>query len=362
MVPIGQVSAPCRRRRRCRAAWSTAPAKLRWYRVPACRRHSRRRAAAHAPAQYRFPRSYPRQILTCTPQRSQQYRRCDSSLPTIRRRPVDNAGHGGHKDSADAARQPPYPKARDFSPKKIPPGLRLFRRPEQDTADLSSFRPIPLQIGGEARSSPETGGFRSPTTDAQFDGPCACLPVPFAVAVTLDQPIRILLAERSASQRSHFQLHQPVAGKRDHLASRSASGLFSIIARRFIISSVIGGSSGVDWSSQPKPNPRTTGDLRTYTTPGDTTTRQARYPRQARIQKVSQVALGARQTRPLDGDGDRQLAHRRVALGANISAGPVNVPDQIQLLGDPGQCPHIAEQLPSLSRQNQRKIPSELRK
>ena len=71
--------------------------------------------------------------------------------------------------------------------------------------------------------------------------------------------------------------------------------------------------------------------------------RQTRQTRYARIQKFPQVALRSRRARPLDRHGERQLAHRWAALRAKPSACPVDVRNQIQLLGDPDQRPDVAD-------------------
>jgi hypothetical protein len=46
-----------------------------------------------------------------------------------------------------------------------------------------------------------------------------------------------------SGKRFHLQLHQALGGEADHLAQQVASELFSKSVRRFMISSVIGGSS-----------------------------------------------------------------------------------------------------------------------
>ena len=94
-----------------------------------------------------------------------------------------------------------------------------------------------LQEAREVAALPQLG-------DAQLDRAGARLPVAVAVAVALGQPLRALLAIAGAGQAADLQLHQPLRRQsRSSRASRSASGVFSTSARRFIISSVIGGSS-----------------------------------------------------------------------------------------------------------------------
>src|SRR6202008_3840784 len=68
---------------------------------------------------------------------------------------------------------------------------------------------------------------------------------------------------------------------------------------------------------------------------------QARQPRQTRIEKLPQFALGSRCTGALDRHGHRQLAHRWAAFGANPAAGPIDLPNQVQLFGDPDQRPDV---------------------
>ncbi|GGC94851.1 hypothetical protein GCM10010994_60710 [Chelatococcus reniformis] len=103
----------------------------------------------------------------------------------------------------------------------------------------------------------EVGALAQPG-DAPLDRADAGVPVSLAIAVALRKALRALLAEAGPGQAADLQLHQPLGGKADHLAQRSASGLFSGSPRRFIISSVIGRLSGQEWISQPNP----TGDRR----------------------------------------------------------------------------------------------------
>jgi len=63
-------------------------------------------------------------------------------------------------------------------------------------------------------------------------------------------------------------------------------------------------------------------------------TRQARY---GPIQKLRQVPLGSGRAGPLDGYRHGQLADRRAAFGAKAAASPVDMPYQIELLGNPDQ-------------------------
>lgn len=56
--------------------------------------------------------------------------------------------------------------------------------------------------------------------DSQLDRAGPRLPVPVAIAVALDQPIRALLAPGRAGQATHLQLHQPFGGEADHLTQK----------------------------------------------------------------------------------------------------------------------------------------------
>src|ERR1039457_2019971 len=71
--------------------------------------------------------------------------------------------------------------------------------------------------------------------------------------------------------------------------------------------------------------------------------RQTRQARHAGIQKVAQVAFGPRRAGSLNGYRHRQLADGGAVLRAKVSARPVNVRDQIQLLGDSDQRPQVAD-------------------
>ena len=54
----------------------------------------------------------------------------------------------------------------------------------------------------------------------QLDRAGPRLPVALAVAITLNQPLGILLAVPSAGQAAHFELHQPLGRKTDHVAQK----------------------------------------------------------------------------------------------------------------------------------------------
>ena len=88
------------------------------------------------------------------------------------------------------------------------------------------------------------------------------------------------------------------------------------------------------------------GDLLRYPMKSLTAERGARQTRQTRhagIQKVAQVAFGPRRAGSLNGDRYRQLADGGAVLRAKVAARPVNVRNQIQLLGNPDQGPHVAD-------------------
>jgi hypothetical protein len=60
--------------------------------------------------------------------------------------------------------------------------------------------------------------------DAQLDGPGPGLPVALAIAIALGQPERALLAVTRPGGGPHFQFHQPLGGKADHLAQQIGVG------------------------------------------------------------------------------------------------------------------------------------------
>src|SRR5215218_73256 len=66
------------------------------------------------------------------------------------------------------------------------------------------------------------------------------------------KPVQNVLATGGAGQRTNLQLHQTLGGKADHLPQKVGIRVFSTSARRFIISSVIAGSSvAVEFATQP---------------------------------------------------------------------------------------------------------------
>ena len=77
--------------------------------------------------------------------------------------------------------------------------------------------PPRLEEAGEVRAPPQL-------RDAQLHRSGPRLPVPVAVAVALDQPLRALLAPGRAGQAAHLQLHQPLGGEADHLAQQIGVG------------------------------------------------------------------------------------------------------------------------------------------
>ena len=60
--------------------------------------------------------------------------------------------------------------------------------------------------------------------DTQLDRASSRLPVAVAVAVTLHQPVRALRAMGRPRQCPHFQFHQPLGGKADHVAQNIGVG------------------------------------------------------------------------------------------------------------------------------------------
>jgi len=77
--------------------------------------------------------------------------------------------------------------------------------------------PARLQEAGEVRALAQL-------RDAQFDRASPRLPVSVTVAVALDQSLGALLAVGRAGQAAHFQLHQSLGCKTDHLAQQIGVG------------------------------------------------------------------------------------------------------------------------------------------
>lgn len=75
---------------------------------------------------------------------------------------------------------------------------------------------------------------------------------------------------------------------------------------------------------------------------GEGSAGSARQARQARIEKLAQVTLGSRCAGAFNRHGDGQLAPRWAIFGANPAASPIDLPDQVQLFGHPGQRPDVA--------------------
>ena len=71
--------------------------------------------------------------------------------------------------------------------------------------------------------------------------------------------------------------------------------------------------------------------------------RQARDARQARVEKLGQVTLGARRAGPLDRHRHCQFADRGAVLGTHAPASSVDVPHQVKLRGHPGQGADVAQ-------------------
>ena len=82
--------------------------------------------------------------------------------------------------------------------------------------------------------------------------------------------------------------------------------------------------------------------------------RQTGQARHGPIQKLGQVPLGSGRAGSLDGYRHGQLTDRRAAFGAEVTAGTVDVPYQIELLGNPDQRADIPNRLrPNRSRGTQ---------
>ena len=71
--------------------------------------------------------------------------------------------------------------------------------------------------------------------------------------------------------------------------------------------------------------------------------RQTRQARHAGIQKVAQVTFGSRRAGSLNGHRDSQLANGRTVFRPKVAAGPINMRNEFQLLGDPDQSPDVAD-------------------
>src|SRR5580698_1724137 len=65
------------------------------------------------------------------------------------------------------------------------------------------------------------------------------------------------------------------------------------------------------------------------------------------IEKLRQIPLGSGRAGPLDGHRNSQFADRGAAFGAKVTARPVDVAYQIELLGNPDQCADIPNRLRS---------------
>jgi hypothetical protein len=78
--------------------------------------------------------------------------------------------------------------------------------------------------------------------------------------------------------------------------------------------------------------------------PGERGGRQARHAWNARFQKRSKMALARRLTGSLYRNGEHHLANRRTTPRSFQATGLINELDQIQLLSDPYQSTHVADQ------------------
>ncbi|KAJ8138817.1 hypothetical protein OY671_007970, partial [Metschnikowia pulcherrima] len=91
--------------------------------------------------------------------------------------------------------------------------------------------PARFEEAGEITALPELG-------DAQLDGAGTGLPIAIPIAVASNAALDILLAVRSAGQPTHFQLHQPLRGKADHVAQKI--GVRALPHKRSQVHHVIG--------------------------------------------------------------------------------------------------------------------------
>ena len=76
---------------------------------------------------------------------------------------------------------------------------------------------------------------------------------------------------------------------------------------------------------------------------GERAARQTRHARQTRVEKLAQLALGSGCAGALNRHGHRQLAYRGAAFGAHRAACPIDLADQVQLLGHPNQRADITD-------------------
>ena len=97
---------------------------------------------------------------------------------------------------------------------------QIIDRAGRDALDISFLdhrgqrllgHPARLEEAGEVAALAQLG-------DAQLDCAGTGLPVTFAVAIALDEPGGRLLAVARAGQAADLHLHQPLGGKRDHVA------------------------------------------------------------------------------------------------------------------------------------------------
>src|SRR5690349_6635689 len=69
---------------------------------------------------------------------------------------------------------------------------------------------------------------------------------------------------------------------------------------------------------------------------------QARYEGKTLLEKPRKVSLRAGGAHPLQCHGQYHLADRRPILGAVVAASTIDMPDEIELLGDPQQRADVA--------------------
>ena len=129
-------------------------------------------------------------------------------------------------------------------------GIPTFMRLPHVPPDHPRFAEVQIGLIG----APCDGG----TTNRPGPG----LPVAIPIEIALRQTGSILFAARSTGRGAHFQFIRRSAAKPIIARSKSASGLFSTSARRFIIWSVIGGPCGSGLASATRPWPENAGDHR----------------------------------------------------------------------------------------------------
>jgi transposase len=87
--------------------------------------------------------------------------------------------------------------------------------------------PTRLEEAGEVAAVTQLGS-------AQLDRAGTGLPVAIAIAVALDQPVRVRLVIGSADQRAYLKFHEPLGGECDHLAQHVRVGGFTRRAEEIV--------------------------------------------------------------------------------------------------------------------------------